>query len=39
MSFHQTPRAMLRLVSKDVIPGQKHDDVIKIIKAKKDRYE
>ena len=24
---------------KDIISGQKHDDVIKVIKAKKDRYE
>jgi len=24
---------------KDIIEGQKHDDVIKIIKSKKDRYE
>ncbi len=24
---------------KDIIEGQKHDDVIQVIKAKKDRYE
>lgn len=24
---------------KDIIPGQKHDDVIEVIKSKKDRYE
>ena len=24
---------------KDIIAGQKHDDVLKVIKAKKDRYE
>ena len=24
---------------KDIVSGQKHDDVIKVIKAKKDRYE
>ena len=27
-----------QLLLKDIIPGQQHDDVIKIIKAKKDRY-
>ena len=27
------------LVLKDIIEGQKHDDVIEVIKTKKDRYE
>lgn len=28
-----------QLLLKDIIPGQQHDDVIKIIKAKKERYD
>jgi hypothetical protein len=27
------------LVLKDIVPGQQHDDVIKVIKAKKNRYD
>jgi hypothetical protein len=27
------------LILKDIIEGQKHDDVIKVIKSKKNRYE
>ncbi len=28
-----------QLLLKDIIPGQQHDDVIRIIKAKKERYD
>jgi hypothetical protein len=28
-----------QIVLKDIIEGQKHDDVIKVIKSKKDRYD
>ena len=35
----QYDKATKQLLLKDIIPGQQHDDVIKIIKAKKERYD
>ena len=35
----QYDKGTKQLVLKDIIAGQKHDDVIKIIKSKKERYD
>ena len=35
----QYSRIDQRLHLKDVVPGQRHDDVVKIIKSKQGRYE
>jgi hypothetical protein len=35
----QYEKASNTLILKDIIDGQKHDDVIKVIKSKKNRYK